>query len=149
MTSPTLAVVDMQLDFSRTASVCLHDVIREVEHAVQKNWGIVFLEYVNSGPTFKVLRSIVENYNRVAFVPKTDDDGGYELITAIKNRGFNPTDIRFCGVNRSACVISTIVGAGRAISNIGKPNFEIAINATWCNSPDYGKERLSHYGKFV
>lgn len=110
----TLVVVDMQPEFD---AACCPDVIvgvaREIMEAKRKKWPVVFLEYLpkeNIGETHYGLLSLLKGYSRKARIGKTDDDGSYEALRAIRRRKFPEKTLRVCGVNTDCCVASTVLG---------------------------------------
>ena len=114
-TNNCLVIVDMQHYFTtaqnpKTIQACK----REIKKSLSKEIPIVFLEYSTRlyGRTLATLQELVEEHRGlVSFVDKDTDDGSVYLIRELNERlGNIPKNFRFCGVNRSACVKSTIGG---------------------------------------
>jgi hypothetical protein len=134
-----------------TSQKPLPEVVQEVKLAKKRNDAIVLVEYYDCGDTHKPILDELEGYGRVTKVVKHNDDGGSEVVSACDKEGFDMTTMRICGVNRSACVSSTIGGIKRALGSrrIPSPLFEIAIEATWCSNPKDGEIKLRRLGRFI
>lgn len=112
MTPTTLVVVDMQPIFpaARKPDVVV-GVTKQVLHAMQNNWSIIFLEYKGSGPTHEGLLKLTKGYDRKARIRKTKDDGSQAIVRTLKRRrDFSEENFVVCGVNIDCCVWDTVSG---------------------------------------
>lgn len=141
-----LCVVDMQ-DYFTTSHMCLRGVVKEVELAMARNAPIIVLEYYDCGRTSSAIRRLIKDYRKTRYVKKYNDGGGIELLSTMARNGWSSNEIRFAGVNRSFCVLETIMEVHEKLRD--DCNIQIAIDATWCTEPTHGKEALSEYGVFV
>ena len=142
--SRTLVVVDMQAEFAGTAKKCEKEVVKEVQKAKKRGAGIVVLEYDGSGSTFESITKELKGYGRKAYATKHQDDGSKEFLKTAKKHGFGTKKLRVTGVNRCACVLSTIDGIQKKQE---KTDVEVAIKATWCMYPKDGRKDLKRVAR--
>lgn len=136
----TLCIVDMQEDFMDAGKYCLPHVLHEIELAKTRQAGIVVLEFEDCGRTVKEIRRALSGYKHQTTVRKNNDDGSAEFLKGATKNRFNTYMVRVCGVNRSYCVLETVLGIKD--EKEGAVDIEVAINATWCTVPANGRERL-------
>lgn len=141
-----LVVIDVQSGF-QTAKRARAQVVKEVKRARKNKNPIVIVEYESWGDTFPSVAKAIDDYKKVVYVRKNQNDGGEKVLEAIEEKGWSTRAIRFCGVNRCYCVKQTVRTVVRKLP--ADTDIQIAIDATWCNHPDYGKEKLQEYGRLV
>lgn len=142
MSGTTLCVVDMQPSFG-TFRHCKEAVEHEIKLAKRRNDGIIFLEYYNYGKTIPELTDLAKfnGYNRIGSIWKHRDGGGQEVVKAARKYGFTTERIRVCGVNRGACVSSTIEDL---LNELPDSRIEIAWAAT-APGPAKWKDEKAQY----
>jgi hypothetical protein len=132
MAGTTLCVVDMQPGFNACYSI-VQETVREIRLAKKRGDGIVFIE-LHPRPNGKTLSRLKEvahagGYKKIVYTKKNWDDGSLEFIDAAGAAGWFPLKrVRVCGVNRGACVMSTVKGLIDIISKNVK--IELAYEAT-------------------
>lgn len=103
-----LVVVDMQEEFDGS-KICQESVKSLIWHTRAKGDWIIVLEYLGYGQTLYPL-SIALDYDRVFYARKDRDDGSQEVVRILKQVRARVSEFVICGVNASACVLSTING---------------------------------------
>lgn len=135
----TLVMVDMQPGFEaandkRTIKNC----IKYIKRAKRDMATIIVMEYgydeecSKFGKTHEEIRKHLENYKWQLRIVKERDDGSMFLLN---NKKFQEMDcerhdVRFCGVNTTACVARTIQGM---IDRLEIRNPKVLLDA--CNQP--------------
>ncbi|HEY9788242.1 MAG TPA: isochorismatase family protein [Candidatus Obscuribacterales bacterium] len=112
----TLVVVDMQpAFFPQIDSDVLQQVSREICRAMRRGLPIVIVEtkpHIN-GPTFRSLANLVKDYDRVGFARKRGMNGSRAILAVCRQRAFDVSRFRVCGVYTHYCVEETAVGLGQ------------------------------------
>jgi hypothetical protein len=144
-----LVIVDMQTGFPAAKDKdTLFAVGQEIRKAIDDDNLIIFLEYVsisgnNYGKTNKLLLDLVNKYKNYVIGHKSQDDGS-DIVKGIcdtkmekhpKNQ-FYPSNkvinFQICGVNKGACVASTIRGLTTLYPNAIITLIEGACNCDCC-----------------
>jgi nicotinamidase-related amidase len=107
----TLLVVDMQDCFNAANSPRLIKKVSEsIKKAIKDRAHIIFLEYLDSGTTHTVLKSLVKNYQKAHFVIKRGDDGSEEVRHTLRSNRIRTKNFKVTGVNTDCCVQRTVAG---------------------------------------
>jgi nicotinamidase-related amidase len=121
-------IVDMQDQFSSSRnSQVQKNCVREIKSAIRREADIIFVEYDGCGDTLPILKKAAGKYKKVHHVIKYHDDGGPEVISKIDEARLSK-QIRACGVNTDACVLSTIT----SLSYTNKLKIKVVADA--CNT---------------
>lgn len=111
MSDYTLVVIDMQGVFpAANKRSCISNVKREIRKAIHSYNDIVFVEFAGCHQTLPSIYKEVGDYESLYIIRKYDDDGSNELFSFLKNMKLNHKNLKFCGVNTSMCVRSTVLG---------------------------------------
>lgn len=135
----TLVMVDMQPGFSaandkRTIKNC----IKYIKRAKRDMATIIVMEYgydeecSKFGKTHEEIRKHLDGYKWTFRVVKSQDDGSLHLAMnkTAKDMDFEKHDVRFCGVNTTACVARTVLGM---MDKMNLNNASLLLDA--CNQP--------------
>ena len=139
----TLCIVDMQPYFTSSDRIVC-SVIREIERAKRNGSGIVVLEFVDCGSTYREIVDAIKDYDRKTFTKKSDDDGSGEFIGAAKRAGFSTNYITVVGVNRAYCVAYTVAGL---MNNRKVKKIRVVEDATWGHEPEEEMKELWRLSK--
>ena len=110
MNRVTLCVIDMQPYFIGCDSDTTSRVVDLVQRAIQRQMGIVVLEYSGCGGTSERICNLLRHYRKAAFVTKAKNDGSTEFIETCDFYGFSTSKIFVCGVFTEYCVAQTVRG---------------------------------------
>ena len=129
MTMTTLAIVDMQSNFSASEKPdTIIGVQREIALAKRRRDAIVILEYRGYSKTRNtIINAVVKSGWPFKIVEKGDDDGSAEVVKTCNENGWPLRRVRVCGVNRMYCVKRTIEGL---LMRLSHTQVEIAFGAT-------------------
>jgi len=132
----TLVIVDMQPTVFVAAQK--EDVIdgcrRAIKKAIENKNPIIFLEfYGGRGPTATELTSLTDGYDRAFFLSKSEQDGSPQVTKLMRQKKLPKKKIKVCGVNTSACVLSTVKGL-RAKLDSDLFVLEDAVGGHWDNT---------------
>jgi hypothetical protein len=142
----TLVVIDMQPTFEASQETWLiRNVCREIRKAKQKQLAIVIVRYKGGRlqeqhPDWHVdvrILGALGCYKKVAYVTKTRSDGSNQVIEAIENRSFSPSNLLIVGVNTDACVADTVNSLSEKL-----PDSRIWVIADACHT-DHGNRRAT------
>jgi len=110
-----------------------------IRNAIKHNIQIVFMEYKGCGHTHPDLVELVESYDKVAYVVKSEDDGGCYFHNRHDKEKWKFMKIQVCGVNISACVQATV----ETLIDIG---YDVEVVRKACNGPsEYAHDEFDHY----
>ena len=120
-----LIVIDMQpafLDSFKDTSkleTLLENISTQLRKAIQRGNWIVFVEFtgLNQSTDSKLLE-IVEYYDRVIILEKNQNDGSSEIKEILSKFNINPSIMKICGVNTSACVVDTVLSLEKKFTRI-------------------------------
>jgi len=130
-----LCVIDMQIVFTASQhKKTLLSASRQIRHAMQNGWAIVFVEFYGHGKTDYRLVCLTEKYARTSFVTKHNDDGSAEIMAHCHVNNLPNDYFRVCGVNTAACVRSTVRGLQKKAT--------VEVYGPACNDGNHG------YGQF-
>ena len=111
-----LVVIDVQPRFPASHLV-VDAVVKEIWKARRKKESIVVVKYGHRTKFLKPVYTALKGYRWIS-VAKNSDDGGVVIFDAISRSGNNLNlsyvnthtikSIKVCGVNTSACVLSTV-----------------------------------------
>lgn len=107
-----LVIVDMQREFS-THKPVISNVIKLVKQAKREKRPIIVLEYADTSFTVKPVRQSYKGYPFVYHSPKHINDGSNEVFRILDQLSRNNNTawkLDICGVNTTACVLSTVKG---------------------------------------
>jgi hypothetical protein len=148
----TLCIIDMQPKYEASKQV-INQVCREVRRAKKNGDGIVVLEYLYGGEdptsaqfrTYKKIMKTIGDYKNAYVEYKCDDDGSREVVNTIRGAKFPSGVIRVCGVNRYACVISTVEGLVEMMPDSFIEVIDDAISSPddWYEATGYGEGRYT------
>lgn len=128
-TNNVLLIIDVQspfvLNFDKYRRL-IWACQREIRRSMRKNEEIIFVEYAGYNPTHKVLTDLVASYDNAHYIIKFNDGGADEIDSHIYLSGLKVPTFRYCGVNASACVRSTIKGLKQKRSYWGSKFIAIA-----------------------
>lgn len=132
MSNYSLIVIDMQLYFEsardeRTQKECS----KLIRKAIKDNAPIVLVEYSGCGKTAPTLAGLVAGYKNAHVVKKSNDDGGYEIVSYLRRKRLPRGTIKVCGVNTNCCVKQTIRGIKEEM-RYREPTIQVVERA--CNS---------------
>ncbi len=126
-----LLLIDLQTGFDASYDKkLLKTVSNQIKKARSENIPIISLEYINDGDLQPILQNELEGYNKKYTVEKRVNNGGPEVVQVLEKLSILEADLYVCGVNTSACVISTI----RWIQTESKHNINVIENG--CNDQD-------------
>lgn len=131
--STTLIIIDMQEAFPASHGA-VKGVLKQIALAKKRRAGILVINFTGEGPLLKEVKKKLQNYKRIKYCRKNDDNGAGEAIRAIKAAKFNLSKLRVCGVNTGACVYQTVLGLRRLLKN-NAVKIELALDA--CNDIAY------------
>lgn len=136
----TLVVVDMQYEFfaarnEKTQKAC-KDAIKK---AIKNKSPIVFLEYVDYGPTLPSLTKLTRNYSKVFHVSKSEWDGSSESLKVLTDNKITSSKFRVCGVYTDCCVAATAIGLAEKSPS---SKIEVLEKACWASSDIYHENGL-------
>lgn len=140
LNSKTLVIIDMQPEApaARDEQV-MAAVHAEIDIAKENQWPICIVQvpcldfYIRKialKPTHESIMQKLKDYPHYTVVDKDTTDGGYVLIAACKDKGYNTSHFRVCGVLTEACVFETV----RTLSHRFNATVEVVKAA--CNSQD-------------
>lgn len=142
----TLVIIDMQAQFrasedKRTINNCK----KQIRTAIKDRAAIIFVEFNGFGPTLPELTKLTEKYNRSFHITKSYDDGSRQLKNFLLTHRVSKKNLKFCGVNTNACVLSTVYG-----THLKLRDSNLTVIADACNST-YGHKSglldLKRYAK--
>lgn len=109
-----LMVIDMQPEFdtAHDPSV-LQACTRAIRRAKRQEQPIIVVLYTPGSCGTFLLNRLVANYEHTIYVYKDTDDGSQQVRRTLQQYDLAITDYDVCGVNLSACVMSTILGLVR------------------------------------
>lgn len=126
-----LVIIDMQAYFlSALDKDTIKACRREIRFAIKNECPIIFVEYSGNGETIYALKDLVNDYKKVSFIEKCDNDGSHEIAQEIRAIRSNSLKLRVCGVNVDCCVFDTVLGLRESF---GK-EIEIVADATNASS---------------
>ena len=146
--SPTLVIIDMQPKFTASLTIA-EQVIREAQFANSRDSDIIVVELspVPKNKEAITIDKVMKECGKKkapVVVTKYNDDGSNEIMGAIKQHGIYGGALRICGVNRNACVRSTIRGL---IQNTPDSIIEVVWDATADVSYD-NKRSVREYNEY-
>lgn len=107
----TLVVVDMQAAFHAALFPKVQESCKQaIRKAIRNRADIVFVEFMNQGPTLPCLTDLTKKYDRVFHVLKKSQDGSAETLAAVKKNNLHHKKFRVCGVYTDCCVKATLDG---------------------------------------
>lgn len=140
MAGTVLYIIDMQPLFSASLEI-IAETKREIRLAKRRKDFIVFVEL---GPISKrdTIPSLLRaahfgGYNKIRYCTKQGGDGSKEFFTLMKDVPVKR--VRVCGVNRDACVQSTVGGFIRHNITSTKP-IQIEVGKAATASDGYNKK---------
>jgi len=114
----TLVVVDMQAKFPASLDTRVqNNCKRAIRNAIKNKAAIIFLEYVDYGPTLPCLTDLVKGYSNVHHATKSDWDGSPHSNVLIKKHGLPNNKFKVCGVYTECCVAATVIGLSRTYND--------------------------------
>lgn len=142
----TLVVVDMQEKFvaarnEKTQKACKTAIRKAIKHKSP----IVFLEFVNYGPTLPSLTKLTRNYPKVFHVSKSEWDGSRESLKILTDNKITSSKFKVCGVYTDCCVAATAMGL---VDKSSSAKIEVIGNACWASNDEYhsdGLKKMSGY----
>lgn len=157
----TLVVIDMQVRFidHDMYKDCIQGVVNQVQLAKYRNDHIVIVEYdasqtelVTSStskdwPTTSVVNNLLLEYKKACYVSKKNNDGGVEVLQAMRTRNIPHDILRVCGVYANWCVRSTVETLA---AHLKKSQINLIDNAIACAAADINSksEALLNLRKF-
>ena len=143
----TLCIVDVQEEYvdSYPHTKVIPRVSHEVRLAQKRMADIFILEFDGWGDTLPVVMKAIGDYPYHRLLKHTDG-GGYEIQSYARKNHIFIDRIRLCGVNRGYCVYATVKEIKYLMPDVG---VTVAINATWCNEPNLGLQRLARITRFL
>ena len=103
-------------------------IISEIKTAIRLNNYIVIVYMPDCGDILPEILNIIHSYNKTIFVSKYDQDGGTEVLTALKRKNH----LKFCGIYTSQCVHDTV----QTIAESYPKNFRIELLENACGDQD-------------
>jgi nicotinamidase-related amidase len=142
----TLVVVDMQYEFfaarnEKTQAACK----KAIAKAIKSKYPIVFLEYVDRGPTLPSLTKLTRNYSKAFHVSKSEWDGSSETLRVLTNNKISSSKFKICGVYTECCVSATAIGLADRLSS---SKIEVLEKACWATNEylhSEGLHKMSSY----
>lgn len=139
----SLVVVDMQAKFHAALDKKVQEHCKKaIRRAIKSRAAIIFVEYVDHGPTLPCLTNLTKNYHRVFHTSKDDWDGSRHTLKVAENHSLPLFKIKVCGVYTDCCVHATVRGLSQK-----KPFSKIEIlkeacGATNATAQDTGIKRM-------
>ena len=129
-----LVVIDMQDDFDTAHhESTVRNVIKAIKFAKSVELPIIVLEYESMGRTLYRIRKHLIGYDKVIYKTKDEDDGGYEVMSALRKNGFTDVhSLAVCGININACVSSTI----ESLVHSYDKTIKVIKSACWGHTPN-------------
>jgi nicotinamidase-related amidase len=129
----TLVVVDMQPSWFTDAGKdkVIAGCKRAIKKAMRNKNPIIFVEWDGDRhPTTPKLTDLTDGYKRAFTVAKACQDGSPQVVGLIEKKRLPKRVVRVCGVNTTACVLST-VGGLREKLNSTLHVLEDAVGGHW------------------
>ena len=105
-----LVIVDMQYRFlAARGNKIRSESLKQIQEAKDNNHLIIILEYQSFGRTLPSIRKMLEDYDNVYYLDKSDCDGSRELVGLFTGLRKWPKNISFLGVNTNECVQDTVL----------------------------------------
>jgi len=118
-----VVVVDMQAGFVDSLEPSVYDDLlsaqnKTLEYCRSQGYPIYLVEFAGNGPTISDIRYEFDQfkYGKCIYVKGQNNGMGQALYNQLKSTGVE--NIIFTGLNRSICVLSTILGAKNAGFNV-------------------------------
>ncbi len=131
----TLVVVDMQPTGFTAAGEpnVINGCRKAVEKAVKNNNPVIFLEFYGGDrwPTASQLTDVTDGYNRAYFLSKDEQDGSPQVADLMNRKRLPKKKIKVCGVNTTACVLSTVQGLRQRMKDSSLVLLEDAVGGHW------------------
>jgi nicotinamidase-related amidase len=144
----TLVVIDMQREFEASLQKRVQKhCIKEITEAKSRGYAIILVEYVGYGHTLPKLFKIVDDYHRAFISRKCRDDGSDGVSNLIKSNHLH-SNLRICGVNTDACVLSTVRGLTKKMKRAKIHVVANACGTGWGNHQG-GLDDMKNYKNVV
>jgi nicotinamidase-related amidase len=127
----TLVIIDMQPNGFTTAQNenVVRNILKEIKLARRRFAGIILVEYVGYGLTDIRIRHALNGYVRASTIHKRNDDGGAQVVKIAKQRDYDLSCWRVCGVNVAHCVNATVT----TMRELLDPETKIEVKKKACN----------------
>jgi len=137
----TLIVVDMQHEFFAARNPKTQEACKKaIKNAIKSKAPIVFLEYVDHGPTLPNLSKLTRNYSKAFHVSKTEWDGSAESLQVLTANKIERSKFKVCGVYTDCCVAATARGL---VDRRPGSKVEVLSPACWAVDQSFHYEGLS------
>jgi len=146
----TLVVVDMQHKFFAARNLNTQKACKKaITKAIKNKSPIVFLEFVNYGPTLPSLTKLTRDYPKAFHVSKNEWDGSSESLKALTDNKIESSKFKVCGIYTDCCVAATARGL---VDKRPTSKVEVLASACWAIDDSFhkcGLDQMSGYKKRI